>query len=177
VVVTINGIRFGFISLSSFYVPEPFATDSSPGIARLTEENLLTAIAEAKEISDAVIFLPHWGADYPTTLNEDQRVFSRMAVDAGVDLIIGNHSHYFQGMQTINDIPVYYSLGSFVFDQTQEIERQQGLVVRVTFRGTKVAWYDEIPVHIEGNGHVTVASQAEAADILIRFQELSADLE
>jgi len=177
VVVTINGIRFGFISMSSYYVPEPFATERTPGIALLTEDQLLTAIADAKEISDVVVFLPHWGADYPTTLNEDQRDFSRIAVNAGVDLIIGNHPHVLQGMQTINDVPVFYSLGSFVFDQDWSIETQQGLVVRVTFQGTEVAWYDVIPIHIEGSGRVSVASQAEAADILIRFQELSADLE
>jgi poly-gamma-glutamate capsule biosynthesis protein CapA/YwtB (metallophosphatase superfamily) len=177
VVVTVNGIRFSFIALSAYYVPEPFATDTQPGIASLTEDHLREAVNAAKEISDVVIFLPHWGADYPTTLNEDQRDFSKIAVEAGVDLIIGNHPHYLQGMQSIQGIPVFYSLGSFVFDQTQEIERQQGLVVRVTFQGTKIAWYDVIPIHIDGNGHVQVASQDEAADILIRFQELSTDLE
>ena len=176
VVVTVNGIRFSFIALSAYYVPEPFAIDNQPGIASLTEDHLREAVNAAKEISDVIIFLPHWGADYPTTLNEDQRDFSKIAVDAGVDLIIGNHPHVLQGMQTIQDVPVFYSLGSFTFDQDWSLETQQGLVVRVTFQGTKVAWYDVIPIHIDGNGHVQVASQDEAADILIRFQELSTDL-
>ena len=80
-----------------------------------------------------------------------------MIVDAGADLVIGNHSHVIQGMREIEDIPVFYSLGSFVFDQDWSVKTQQGIVVRVTFQGTELLGYEVIPVHIDGNGHVQVA--------------------
>ncbi len=156
-----------------------FASEDSPGIAPLPEdfaiadENLRTAIAAAKEISDVVIVMPHWGSDYKDTPNYRQLHFDQVIVDSGADLVIGNHSHVIQGMREMDGIPVFYSLGSFVFDQDWSLATQQGIVVRVTFQGTEILSYDVIPVHIDGNGHVQVAEPNEAAEILARFQEIS----
>ncbi len=178
VVIEKNGIRFGFVSLGEIE-SMAFASEDSPGIAPLPEdfavadENLRTAIAAAKEISDVVIVMPHWGSDYKDTPNYRQLHFDQVIVDAGVDLVIGNHSHVIQGMREINGIPVFYSLGSFVFDQDWSLETQQGIVVRITFQGKEILSYEVIPVHIDGDGHVQVAGPEEAAEILGRFQEIS----
>lgn len=178
VVVEKNGIRFGFVSLGEIE-SLAFASEDSPGIAPLpvdfaiADENLRTTIAAAKDISDVVIVMPHWGSDYKDTPNYRQLHFDQVIVDAGADLVIGNHSHVIQGMREINEIPVFYSLGSFVFDQDWSVETQQGIVVRVTFQGTEILSHEVIPVHIDGNGHVQVADPIEAADILTRFQEIS----
>jgi poly-gamma-glutamate capsule biosynthesis protein CapA/YwtB (metallophosphatase superfamily) len=179
VVITANGVRFGFISLGADYGSNVSATTSQSGIANLSDDNLRAAIAAARAVSDVVIFIPHWGADYPTTLNEDQRNFSQIAVDAGVDLIVGNHSHVIQGWHEIEGVPVFYSLGSFVFDQTQRIELRQGLVLQVTFEGTHFSNFEVIPIHIadDKSGKVRVASPIEAAEVLERFQQLSAELD
>lgn len=178
VVVERNGIRFGFVSLGEIE-SMAFASEDSPGIAPLpddfaeADENLRISIAAAKEISDVVIVMPHWGSDYQDIPNYRQLHFDQVIVDAGADLVIGNHSHWIQGMREIDDIPVFYSLGSFVFDQDWSVKTQQGIVVRVTFQGTEILGYEVIPVHIDGNGHVQVAGPEEAADILARFQEIS----
>lgn len=178
VVIEKNGIRFGFVSLGEIE-SMAFASEDSPGIAPLPEdfviadENLQTSIAAAKAISDVVIVMPHWGSDYQDTPNYRQLHFDQVIVDAGADLVIGNHSHWIQGMREIDDIPVFYSLGSFVFDQDWSIKTQQGIVVRVTFQGIKILSYEVIPVHIDENGHVQVAEPGEAAEILARFQEIS----
>jgi poly-gamma-glutamate synthesis protein (capsule biosynthesis protein) len=182
VVVEKNGIRFGFISLGEIE-SRAFADENTPGIAPLpedfaeAEDNLRSAIAAAKEISDVVIAMPHWGSDYSDTPNYRQLFFDQVAVEAGADLVIGNHPHVIQGMREIDGIPVFYSLGSFVFDQDWSRETQQGIVVVVTFRGRELSDYDVLPVHIDGNGHVYIAESPEAEEILTRFQELSADLD
>ncbi len=181
VVIKMNGIRFGFVSLGEIE-SLAFASEDSPGIAPLPEdfeiadENLRTAIAAAKEISDVVIVMPHWGSDYQDLPNYRQLHFDQVIVDAGADLVIGNHPHWIQGMREMNGIPVFYSLGSFVFDQDWSVKTQQGIVVRVTFQGTKILRYEVIPVHIDGDGHVQVAGSEEAAEILARFQEISAKI-
>jgi poly-gamma-glutamate capsule biosynthesis protein CapA/YwtB (metallophosphatase superfamily) len=79
-------------------------------------------------------------------------------------------------MREIEGVPVFYSLGSFVFDQDWSLETQQGIVVIVTFKSTTIVDYDVIPVHIDGNGHVQVASSPEYEEILERFQRLSETL-
>jgi poly-gamma-glutamate capsule biosynthesis protein CapA/YwtB (metallophosphatase superfamily) len=178
VVVEVNGIRFGFVSLGEVE-SRAFADENTPGIAPLpgdfakAEENLRSAIAAARISADVVIAMPHWGSDYSDTPNYRQLFFDQVAVDAGADLVIGNHPHVIQGMRTIKGISVFYSLGSFVFDQDWSRETQQGIVVVVTFEGTKLIDYEVIPVHIEGNGHVYIAASPEAEEILERFQQIS----
>ena len=172
VIVTVNGIRFGFISLGEIE-PNAFASETTPGIAPLTDENLQEAIARARALSDVVIFMPHWGSDYSATPNYRQYHFRDVALEAGVDLILGNHSHVIQGMQEIEGVPVFYSLGSFVFDQDWSLETQQGIMVEITFEGTNIKGYDVFPVHIDGDGHVYIAPTDEASEILSRFQQIS----
>jgi poly-gamma-glutamate synthesis protein (capsule biosynthesis protein) len=178
VVVEKNGIRFGFVSLGEIEA-RAFASDDTPGIAPLpqdfeaAEANLRSAIHAAREISDVVIAMPHWGSDYSDTPNYRQLFFDQVAVEAGADLVIGNHPHVIQGMREIDGIPVFYSLGSFVFDQDWSLKTQQGIVVVVTFQGTALTAYEVIPVHIDGDGHVQVAASPEYEDILERFAQLS----
>ena len=175
VVVTENGIRFGFISLGEIE-PSAFASKTEPGIAELTDLNLRQAIADAKEIADVVIAMPHWGSDYSSTPNYRQLHFAEVAVEAGADLVIGNHAHVIQGKKEIDSVPVFYGLGSFIFDQDWSMETQQGIVVRILFEGTRFLSYEIIPVHIDGDGRVHIPDTIEAADILSRFKSISQNI-
>ncbi len=172
VVVTVNGIRFGFVSLGEIE-RSAFADVASPGIAELNEANLRLAINNTRNLSDVVIVMPHWGSDYSSTPNYRQLDFAEIATEAGADLVIGNHAHVIQGMKDFNGIPVFFGLGSFVFDQSWSLETQQGIVVRVIFEGTNFHSYDVIPVHIEKNGYVFIPEAEEAASILTRFETIS----
>jgi len=178
VVIVRNGIRFGFVSLGEIE-SLAFAGENTPGIAPLPRDfdeagqNLRSAIAAAREIADVVIAMPHWGSDYSGAPNYRQLHFDQVAVEAGADLVIGNHPHVIQGMREIGGVPVFYSLGSFVFDQDWSRETQQGILVVVTFRGVEISDYQIIPVHIDGDGHVCVAESPEAEEILERFRQLS----
>lgn len=184
VVVTVNGIRFGFVSLGEIEA-SAFAQEEKPGIAPLNADTLTATLAQVRMQSDVVILLPHWGSDYSFRPNPGQLQYAQQAVEQGVDLVVGNHSHVIQGMQTIDGVPVFYSLGSFVFDQTWILEGetepvlQQGLLLRVTFRGTELQGYELIPVRIadDKSGQVRVAGPLEAADILERFEMISALLD
>lgn len=172
VVIPANGIRFGFISLGEIEALA-FASDSEPGIAVLTDDNLKSAIAGAREVSDVVIVLPHWGSDYSFTPNYRQLHFAEVAVEAGADLVIGNHAHVIQGMKEIDGVPIYYGLGSFVFDQDWSLETQQGIIVRILFEGTRITGEEVIPIHIDGDGQVHLPEMEEAAEILARFESIS----
>jgi poly-gamma-glutamate synthesis protein (capsule biosynthesis protein) len=172
VVVTANGVRFGIVSLG-MVEPMVFAGEDTPGIAVLTEENLRQAIADARQVSDVVIAMPHWGPEDSVDPNSYQLDFARIAVDAGADLVVGNHTHVVQATQEIDGVPVFYGLGNFVFDQTWDLEHQQGVILRVTYEGTKLVGYELIPTHVDGDGTVHIADAAEAADVLQRIQDAS----
>jgi poly-gamma-glutamate synthesis protein (capsule biosynthesis protein) len=174
-VFTLNGVRFAFISLGELE-STTFATDSSPGIAVLNEENLRSAIAAARAVGDVVIALPHWGPEYSLAPNYRQLLFAEIAVDAGADLVVGNHTHTVQALETINEVPVFYGLGNFMFDQSWSRETAQGVALIATFTGRAFTGFELIPVHIAGDGRVQLANTEEAVEILGRIQEASQSL-
>lgn len=173
VVITLNGIRFGFVSLGDSKLSETvFAAEDHPGIARLTEENMRTALARARQMADVVIALPHWGPEDELMPNWVQRGQARYIVDAGPDLVVGNHTHVVQAYQVIDHVPVFYGLGNFVFDQGLR-DHRQGVILVITFEGTRYAGFEMIPTHVDPDGRVHLADEAESAEILERVDAAS----
>ena len=175
VVVEVNGVRFGIISLGQLE-PMAFATENSPGIAVLTEENFTSAIKAAREVADVVIAMPHWGPEDVPTPNWSQRNLAQVAVESGADLVVGNHTHVVQAVQQIDGVPVFYGLGNFVFDQNWDLHHQQGVILVVTFEGIELVDYRLIPTHVDFDGRVHIAGESEAAQILERIEEVSRSL-
>jgi poly-gamma-glutamate capsule biosynthesis protein CapA/YwtB (metallophosphatase superfamily) len=171
VVVELNGIRFGIISLGQIETMA-FAGEDEPGIAVLNEENLKTAVDTARSLSDVVIAMPHWGPEDVPVPNWIQRGLAQKFVEAGVDLVVGNHTHVVQAIQEIDGIPVFYGLGNFVFDQGLR-DHQQGVILVVTFKGDRYAGYELIPTHVDQDGRVHIADEQESAEILKRIDEAS----
>ncbi len=134
VVVTVNGVRFGFVSLGQIE-PMTFAGEDTPGIAVLNQENLQEAIAAARKVADVVIAMPHWGPEDVPVPNWLQRNLARQAVADGADLVVGNHTHVVQAVQEIDGVQVFYGLGNFVFDQGLR-DHRQGVILKVQFAGS-----------------------------------------
>jgi poly-gamma-glutamate synthesis protein (capsule biosynthesis protein) len=173
VVVTVDGVRFGIISLGDSKMNEVvFASPDRPGIARLTEENIRAAVTAAREVSDVVIAMPHWGSEDIAVPNWIQRQQAQMLVDAGADIVVGNHTHVVQSIQQLDGVPVFYGLGNFVFDQNWG-DHRQGVILLVKFRGTRYLGYELIPTHVDQDGRVHLAGPEEAAEILERIQQAS----
>lgn len=175
VVIEQNGVRFGFVSLGQLE-PLAFAAEDSPGIAVLTEENLIAAIQAAREVADVVIALPHWGPEDVLTPNWSQQNLAQVAVGAGADLVVGNHTHVIQAIEEIDGVTVFYGLGNFVFDQNWALDHQQGVILLVSFQGSEMVDYQLIPTHVDLDGRVHLAGQAESAEILARIDEVSRSL-
>ena len=153
-----------------------FAATDTPGIAELTDDNLRQAISQARRSSDVVIAMPHWGPEDSPIPNSYELHFAQEAVKDGADLVVGNHTHVVQAIQKIDGIDVFYGLGNFVFDQTWALDHQQGLILKVTFEGTKLRGYELIPTHVDGDGTVHLAGPEEAASILQRIDKASVSL-
>jgi poly-gamma-glutamate synthesis protein (capsule biosynthesis protein) len=172
VVVDVKGVRFGIVSLGMVDAMR-YAAENSPGIARLTDENLQQAIAAAREESDVVIAMPHWGPEDVPDPNTYQQHYAQVAVEAGADVVVGNHPHVVQAIQQIHGIDVFYGLGNFVFDQNWDLAHQQGVILLLHFSGKQYTGYELIPTHVDGDGTLHIAEGEEAASILQRIQEAS----
>jgi poly-gamma-glutamate synthesis protein (capsule biosynthesis protein) len=172
IVKTVNGVRFGIVSLGQIE-QLAFAGENTPGIAVLTDQSLREAIAAARQMSDVVIAMPHWGPEDVPNPNWSQRKLAQVAVDAGADLVVGNHTHVVQAIQEIDGVPVFYGLGNFVFDQTWAMDHMQGVILQVTFEGTRYVGYELIPTHVDGDGTVRLAGADESAEIIDRIWSAS----
>lgn len=102
---------------------------------------VLEDIQTAKQLADAVIVFPHWGAEYVTSPTKYQQKFARQMAEAGADLIIGAHPHVVQPVEWItadngNECLCYYSLGNYVSTQQDPISMLENMAW-VTFRKTE----------------------------------------
>jgi poly-gamma-glutamate synthesis protein (capsule biosynthesis protein) len=175
VVVEVNGTRFGIVSLGQIE-PMAFASEDKPGIAVLDENNIQAAILAARQVSDVVIAMPHWGPEDAAVPNWIQRDLAVKLVEAGADLVVGNHTHVVQAIQELEGVPVFYGLGNFVFDQDLP-DHMQGVILIVEFQGKNLSGYQLIPTHVDRDGRVHIAAPDEAEEILQRIGEASQAIE
>lgn len=79
---------------------------------------ILEDIRSLKSKVDKVVLLLHWGGkcDYGYFPHQEQIEHAKQMVDAGADAIIGHHTHTFQSHLIYKNVPIYFSLGNFCFD-------------------------------------------------------------
>ncbi|WKZ25625.1 MAG: CapA family protein [bacterium] len=134
-----NGIKFGFLGF-----------DYVTSIKNI--ESDLSLIKESNQKVDLLIVSPHWGEEYKAVANKFQVETARNMVESGADLIIGHHPHWVQNYEEINGVPVYYSLGNFIFDQMWSEETKKGLLVKFTFEDGKIVNRQEYKTYISKIG-------------------------
>ena len=115
-----GGMKLAFVSATQIERSLPpdtkEATETEPGVLRtLDPEKFLGVIREAKENSDFVIVYVHWGSENVNSYEASQTELARAYVNEGADLIIGDHPHVLQGIEYMDDVPVFYSLGNYWF--------------------------------------------------------------
>ncbi len=84
---------------------------------------------DKKFVDAGIVIYIHWGNEYDKVHNKFQEDLAHKMIDAGVDLVIGAHPHVVQDVGYYHGVPIYYSLGNFVFDQYFSTSTQQGLGV------------------------------------------------
>ena len=83
---------------------------------------MATDIKKAKEISDCVIFVSHWGNEEDPAPSEYEKQWATFLMQQGVDVCIGGHPHILQPYGTLsddqgNEMLIFYSLGNFASTQ------------------------------------------------------------
>lgn len=107
----------------------------------LPAEKAVAAIREAKKGHDLVFVNAHWGEEYVPEPTARQRDLAHRFITAGADLILGHHPHVVQPLEIYQGKPIFYSLGNFVFDQTEPKAVQTGLSVGVVATAGKLTFY------------------------------------
>ena len=146
------------------------ATADSPGVLRtLDPKKAVAAIEEAAANSDFTVMFVHWGTESTDLVEKSQRDLARAYVDAGADLIIGAHPHVLQGIDYVDDVPVFYSLGNFWFNS----KTLDTCIVRATLDNEcKLSQVEFIPC-IQRGSCVVSATDSEKARIFEYMRGIS----
>lgn len=150
------------------------ATDSSPGVAWASLDEIASDVAAAKTRADLVVVLVHSGYEYRDRPNPTQIAIAHTAVDAGAALVVGAHSHLLQGVEHYRGGLIAYSLGNFAF----EIDRSRdSAILKVTLSRDGVLGLEWIPVVLDANdGRPRLAEGEARQSILRRVERLSEEL-
>lgn len=130
----------------SFAINENLMAEN-PGIAPIVHTNsraddvqrVTAAIAAAKRHVDHVVVAIHWGitrrriTPLQGMIAEYQGPLGRELIEAGADLVVGNHSHNLQGIEVYRGKPIFYSLGNFIFQDPHGYMEPESLLALADF--------------------------------------------
>lgn len=163
---------------------------SQPGLfCTYDSTRLVERIKEVKEECDFVVVFVHWGIEREAIPEEYQRVLAHQYIDAGADLVVGNHAHVPQGIEYYKGVPIVYCMGNYIFNPNMvdtyalkvvwnEDDRLQLQVIPVDTRelltaelkgDERLAFYDYLEgisagIEIDDDGMVNYLSDAVIAD-------------
>jgi poly-gamma-glutamate synthesis protein (capsule biosynthesis protein) len=167
-VINVRGIKFGFIGFN--------------GVGRAIDKTALKeGIARARQLADVVVVQFHWGKEYerqpmpdpgvPTP--DDPVTIGHDAIDWGADIVIGNHPHWYQGVEVYHGKLITYAHGNFVFDQMWSEETREGVIGTYTFEGTRLISATWKAYRIYDYGQPVFMNQKDSAAVLQTMEAAS----
>ena len=171
--VTQNGFKIAFIcatQIERLQNPDTReATATSPGVFRCLDDTaLLDRIRTAKEKGAFVVVFIHWGTESTTDIDYLQTDQAKDITAAGADLVIGAHPHVLQKIDYVNDVPVVYSLGNYIFNS----KTQDTCLMIATIDSDRNVSLQMIPA-IQSDCKVMEAFDNEKQRILSNMQAMS----
>ena len=134
----VKGVKIAFINYTygTNGIPLPSGKDFCVNL--IDKDFIKKQINQAKEQNvDMIVACMHWGTEYRTTANSEQKDLANFLFENGVDVILGNHPHVLEPMEkktitlqdgTTKDVFVVYALGNFTADQRDEITKDSAIL-------------------------------------------------
>lgn len=170
-VIDVRGIKFGFIGFN--------------GVGRAIDQAAVKAgIERARELADIVAVQFHWGKEYERQPMADPHVptpddpvaIGHSAIDWGADIVIGNHPHWYQGVEIYHGKLITYAHGNFVFDQMWSEETREGIIGTYTFNGTQLVAATWKAYRIYDYGQPVFMNPTDSASVLQTVEAASDQL-
>lgn len=135
-----EGIKIAILNYTYGTNGIPLPADMPYCVNLLDADRIRSDVAKAKEMADFVIVTPHWGTEYILTTDSNQKYWTNLFFEAGVDLVIGTHPHVVEPVEVIEDenhsMLVYYSIGNYINATAQSgagiANRMLGVLADVT---------------------------------------------
>ena len=175
---TVNGVSVAFFSWTDIIPENYLAFGDQPGVvsARMNLDDACRRVREAKETHDIVIVAMHWGVQYQDHINDNlQREPAHKLVDAGADVIVGNHPHVLQGIEFYNGSLIAYAHGNCVFRQAHEFgHTHESYVLNFDITDSGIQNVVATPLYLDDTyGIPSIATGEQAQTTLNRLVEIS----
>lgn len=169
-VIEVNGRKYGFLAVSRVVPTGDWKVENSvPGVFSCYDDNrLIELVEQASAECDFLAVYPHWGVEHASYPEDYQTKIAERCLAAGADVVVGSHTHCLQGVTFIEDKPVCYSLGNFVFGQN--IDRSA--ILKVTTAADGTVSYRYLPVYATG-GVTYLAADEKAEEICTYLNDIS----
>lgn len=152
------------------------ATKNSAGAAPLNLIKNYHHILEAKKKSDIVIIIIHGGNEYYPLPSPRMMETYRFFADLGVTAIVGHHTHCSSGLEIYKGIPIFYSLGNFIFDWKDKVFESwhEGYFIKLTIAKNKVTNIALNPYfQCKNNPGLQLMDEDESTKFLKKIEEYS----
>jgi hypothetical protein len=186
VVMNVRGMQFAFVSCN--------AIDSVP----VDRAALVADIQAARNMvpNGVVVVQFHWGKEYvrlpapdPGVAPDNPVDLGHLAIDAGADLVLGNHPHWVQAVEVYKNHLIVYSHGNYVFDQVNcyppigpdyatycSDDTRTSVIGTYTFQGTHLVAVTWKPTYTDTELQTQFADPARAASVLQTMEQASDQL-
>jgi poly-gamma-glutamate capsule biosynthesis protein CapA/YwtB (metallophosphatase superfamily) len=210
-IISKGGVRIAMLAYTSVFPVFGFAaTPDSPGVAVIgvstayeTPANVpyqpgtpattvtipdpthVAAMVEdirlAKLAGDLIVVQFHWGVVGMSRPLGYMRAIGRTAVDAGADLVIGNHPHVLQGLEFYRDRLICYSLNHFAFEHIGHVFPawpfvHDTVILTATIDGGRFVDFGLVPATMEPVSHdLTLAPPSRCTELAEHLTRLSGE--
>ena len=146
-------------------IPDPVAMDG-----------LLDDIRRARQQADLVVVQFHWGVAHQYgRISGYMKEMGRAAIDAGADLILGNHSHQLLGFEVYRERLICYCLNHFALEMYQDWRGWcDAVILKAEIENRRFSRLSLLPVRIDRETHnPMIASGAEWQSIRRDVEDMS----
>jgi poly-gamma-glutamate capsule biosynthesis protein CapA/YwtB (metallophosphatase superfamily) len=132
-----------------------WATETTAGVAghpsdwTVVEKMVREDVAAARREADLVIPFFHWGREGSKGPDAYQLALARAAVESGAAAVLGAHPHVLHGIERIGQVPVFYSLGNFVFGGNWNPRDKDSVLVKARFDRSGYLGSELFPLKID----------------------------
>lgn len=144
VVYDVNGIKIGFIAYTHTTNTMENYCDAAAkqyGVPYLYKSDIEADVQALKDAgAEVIIALPHWGEENTYIPDDTQKKYAKKLAAAGVDIILGSHSHMVEPMLTYEGVDAngnqrqvfcIYSMGNFISAMTLD-RTDNGIILDFT---------------------------------------------
>lgn len=114
----------------------PVAACAYHGVFKIPPQESVAKISEYAGLMP-VVAMPHMGAEYKPAPDQLKTDLYHHMIDAGADMVLGDHPHWVQTTEAYNGRPIIYSMGNFMFDQQGYKELTRSAAIRVNMKVDK----------------------------------------